>query len=45
MAPIPVEINPPRPIDDTEELIIIDDLNELTNAMIVMGCGDDNPYR
>lgn len=45
MAHIVVELDSPRSIDDTEELVIIDDLDELTNSMIVMGCGDDNPYR
>lgn len=43
MTAVPVEINLSRPIDDEE--IIIDDLDELANDTIVMGCGDDNPYR
>ncbi|MGH3850609.1 MAG: hypothetical protein ACRDRT_13050 [Pseudonocardiaceae bacterium] len=45
MASVPVELNQPRPVDDTEEIVIIDDLDGLANAAIVMGCGDDNPYR
>lgn len=45
MTSVPVEINQPDPVDNTEELVIIDDLDELTNTAIVMGCGDDNPYR
>jgi hypothetical protein len=45
MAPVPVELNPPRSVDDTEEIVIIDDLDKLADAAIVMGCGDDNPYR
>lgn len=45
MAPVPVELNPSRPVDDTEEIVVIDDLDELANAAIMMGCGDDNPYR
>jgi hypothetical protein len=45
MGSVPVELNPPGPVEDTEELVIIDDLDELANAAIVMGCGDDNPYR
>jgi hypothetical protein len=45
MASVPVELSPPSHVDNTEELVIIDDLDELANAAIVMGCGDDNPYR
>jgi hypothetical protein len=45
MAAVPVELAPPRRGDDVEELVIIDDLDELADAAIVMGCGDDNPYR
>lgn len=45
MTSSPVEIDQPDPVDNTDELIIIDDLDELTSTAIVMGCGDDNPYR
>jgi hypothetical protein len=45
MTSVPGELNAPSPVDDTEELVIIDDLDELADAAIVMGCGDDNPYR
>ena len=45
MAPIVVQIDPPRSVDHTAEFVIIDDVDELTDAVIVMGCGDDNPYR
>lgn len=45
MASVPVELNLLRPVDDTEEIVMIDDLEELANTAIVMGCGDDNPYR
>lgn len=44
MTAVPVEINLSRPVDN-EEIIIIDDLDQLASDTIVMGCGDDNPYR
>lgn len=43
MALIQAELDPPPPIE--EEVVIIDDLDALADAAIVMGCGDDNPYR
>lgn len=45
MVAVPVELAPPRRGDDGEELVIVDDLDELADTAIVMGCGDDNPYR
>ncbi|MGH3942923.1 MAG: hypothetical protein ACRDTG_30735 [Pseudonocardiaceae bacterium] len=44
MTPVLVELTPPRPTD-REEIVIIDDVDALTDAAVVMGCGDDNPYR
>ncbi|MGI9063853.1 MAG: hypothetical protein ACR2FQ_08615 [Pseudonocardiaceae bacterium] len=44
MTPVLVELAPPRPTD-REEIVIIDDVDALTDAAVVMGCGDDNPYR
>lgn len=45
MAPVLVELAPPRPVESEEEIVIIDDLDEMADAAMVMGCGDDNPYR
>ncbi|MGH3899613.1 MAG: hypothetical protein ACRDTA_15500 [Pseudonocardiaceae bacterium] len=45
MALIVVELDPPHPADHEDEVVIIDDLDALTDAAIVMGCGDDNPYQ
>lgn len=45
MTPVLVELTPPRPADREEEIVIIDDVDALTDAAVVMGCGDDNPYR
>ncbi|MGQ0776874.1 MAG: hypothetical protein ACT4NY_21060 [Pseudonocardiales bacterium] len=45
MTPVLVELTPPCRTDREEEIIIIDDVDALTDAAVVMGCGDDNPYR
>jgi len=45
MALVQVELDPPPPADHEHEVVIIDDLDVLTDATIVMGCGDDNPYQ
>lgn len=45
MSLVRLELDPPPPVDHEEEVVIIDDLDALTGEAIVMGCGDDNPYR
>lgn len=32
-------------MNDTEEIEIIDDVDEHADTMIDLGCGDDNPYQ
>lgn len=45
MDSAPVETAHSRLADDGPEIVVIDDLDELGETAIVMGCGDDNPYR
>ncbi|MCA1710028.1 MAG: hypothetical protein LC808_44775 [Actinobacteria bacterium] len=45
MAPIAVELGPPHSGDYETEAVIIEDIDQWTDTVIVMGCGDDNPYR
>jgi hypothetical protein len=45
MAPVPVEIAPPRPAHAEEGIVFVEDLDALAEAATNMGCGDDNPHR
>lgn len=45
MVSVLVELASPASADREEEIVIIDDVNELADTAVVMGCGDDNPYQ
>ena len=45
MVSVLVELAPPDSADREEGIVIIDDVNELADTAVVMGCGDDNPYQ
>ncbi|MBB6170720.1 hypothetical protein HNR23_000780 [Nocardiopsis mwathae] len=45
MAPVMVEITP-RPLPDEEtDVEIIENIDGIASTEIMLGCGDDNPYR
>lgn len=43
MTAVMVELTPTRSAEDTEEVVLIDDLDAYTSAS-QPGCNDDNPY-
>ncbi|GAB3983830.1 hypothetical protein GCM10029978_091690 [Actinoallomurus acanthiterrae] len=42
MSPVPVQIRK-KPTD--EEAVPIADLDDIASATVMLGCGDDNPYK
>jgi hypothetical protein len=44
MSPVLVEITRPSHAGTGDEIEFIADVDELSSATVMLGCGDDNPY-
>lgn len=45
MAPVAVEIMaPPDSVITDEQITIVDDVDAVSSAAVMLGCGNDNPY-
>jgi hypothetical protein len=44
MQPALMDIAMPSAGDGNGEIVIIDDVDQLSSTEVMLGCGDDNPY-
>jgi hypothetical protein len=44
MEPVLVDILMPNATDNDEEIVVIDDVDQLSSTEVMLGCGNDNPY-
>jgi hypothetical protein len=44
MQPVLMDIAMPSAGSNDDEIVVIDDVDQLSSTEVMLGCGDDNPY-
>jgi hypothetical protein len=44
MQPVLMDIAMPSAESNDDEMVVVDDVDQLSSTEVMLGCGDDNPY-